>query len=185
MLKKLVAIVSISTLTILIPITNIKAQEVVNPEKQALIQELLKLTKADKLSAQIMDSTLAQMEQELPNIVARSFSNSAGEKSAKLQQQQLEIAQRIMKRYRELLPQRINISKYIEDVSYSIYSKFFTEDELKDLVTFYRSTTGQKTIEVMPQMMTEINRQFSQKALPQVIDLMKEIVQEEMGKNGK
>ena len=37
----------------------------------------------------------------------------------------------------------------------SVYSKHFTADELRDLVAFYRTETGRKTIEVMPSILAE------------------------------
>jgi len=61
------------------------------------------------------------------------------------------------------------ISKKImdEDIS-KIYEKYYTESELQDLVVFYKSSTGKKVIEKMPEMQAEITTIVMQKLLPEI-----------------
>lgn len=64
-----------------------------------------------------------------------------------------------------------------------MYAEVFTEQELKDLTAFYKTSTGQKTIEKLPQVM-----QFSmQRAQANIMEHMGELEailsQEEVAKN--
>lgn len=180
MLKSVAIAFGISSLLFLSSVEGVRAQVAIDPEKQALIQELMTLTQADKMSDRVMSMMLAQMEQQLPKIISSSLPNLPGQDPKQSQQKTLEIAKRILDRYRQLLPQRIDLAKYTREISYSIYSKYFNESELQDLVSFYRSTTGQKTIQVMPQILTESMQEFNDKLMPEMMKIMSEIMQEEM-----
>ncbi len=48
----------------------------------------------------------------------------------------------------------LNINEIISRLV-PIYDKYFTETELKELIAFYRSTTGRKLIKVMPMIMED------------------------------
>ncbi|WP_449420882.1 DUF2059 domain-containing protein [Phormidium nigroviride] len=182
MLKKLTIALSISGFIFFLPVGGVLANEMIPPEKRVLIQELLTITDADKNLNQMMDLMLAQLEQQLPTIIANTLKSTSAETNADLQQESLEMARRVISRYREILPQKINLAQYVQEVSYSVYAKYFTESELKDLIAFYRSSTGQKTIQVMPQLFAESMQQFNQKLLPELMEIMKEIVEDEIEK---
>ncbi len=87
---------------------------------------------------------------------------------------------RIGERFRELVPQRVNFAETIEQISYALYDKYFTEGELKDLIAFYSSATGKKSIKVLPQLMAESMQRFSEIAMPKIQQLITEIAEEEM-----
>jgi uncharacterized protein len=182
MLNKSIVALGLSGIMLLLPVGKVLANEAIPPEKRVLIQELLAITEADKNINQMMDLMLAQLEQQLPVIISNSLKTKTGSSSAQLQQQSIEMTQRIIRRYREVLPQKINFTQYVQEVSYSLYAKYFTESEIKDLIAFYRSSTGQKTIRVMPQLFAESMQQSNQKLLPELMKVMMEIVEDEIGK---
>jgi hypothetical protein len=182
MLKKLIIALGISGIMLLFPVGKVFANETISPEKRVLIQELLTITNADKNTNQMMDLMFTQLEQQLPTIISNALKTKPGENSAELQQQTLEMTQRVLRRYREILPQKINLVQYVQEVTYSLYAKYFTESELKDLIAFYHTSTGQKTIEVMPQLFAESMQQSNQKLLPEILKIMMTIVEDEIGK---
>ncbi len=49
-----------------------------------------------------------------------------------------------------------------------IYEKYYTESEILDLVTFYKSSTGKKVIEKAPEMQGEIMTIVMQKFIPEI-----------------
>lgn len=55
-----------------------------------------------------------------------------------------------------------------------LYDKFYTENEINDLIAFYRTPTGQKVIKKMPEMQNEIMATVMRKYMPK----MKESIQE-------
>ena len=91
----------------------------------------------------------------------------------------VESQRRFSKRFRELYPQRVNLEQVMEQLYYPLYSKYFTEDELRDLVIFYKSPTGKKSIMVMPQLMQESMQKSSELLNPKLIQLVNEIMEEE------
>jgi hypothetical protein len=64
-----------------------------------------------------------------------------------------------------------------------IYAKHFTAAELRDMLAFYKTSTGQKTLKVMPQVMTDIFAMI----MPQMQGLQVQIItafQEVLRKKG-
>ena len=71
------------------------------------------------------------------------------------------------------------MARVIEDVSVELYDKYFTEGEIKDLIVFYKSPTGKKTIDVLPKMFAESITNTMDAVKPKVLEIMAELVQEE------
>lgn len=158
-----------------------KAQDEITPEKRALIRQLFLATRADKLAESFTNVILTQMERDLPKMLSESpeLTNLRGKDDQGSQAAMAEASARVFRRFKELMPQRINFAEVMEQMFYPIYDKFFTETELKDLVTFYQSPTGQKSIGVMPQLMQDAMQRSSQALNGKVLDLVNEILQEE------
>lgn len=60
----------------------------------------------------------------------------------------------------------------------SIYEKFFSHEEIKDLIRFYESPTGKKLLEITPQMSVEIMNILTTKYMPVLNEKMKELMPE-------
>lgn len=163
--------------------TTLHAQEVISPEKKGLIKELLVVTEATKNAEAIMNSMSAQIEKDilqvLNQVIDRNQSLSA-EQREEIQRSVAESAQRSGKRFRELFNQRINYSQLVEELSYEIYDKHYSTEEIRDLLAFYKSPTGLKTIKIMPQIFLESMTKTSERLTPQLQPLVKEIIDEEM-----
>jgi len=69
-----------------------------------------------------------------------------------------------------------------EQISYTLYDQFYTEAELKDVIAFYKTSTGQKVITTTPKLTSESIRLSNQLVLPKITNLIQEIVKEEIGK---
>jgi hypothetical protein len=70
----------------------------------------------------------------------------------------------------------------MKDQYISIYTSVFTEDELKDLLRFYRSRLGRKFTEKMPAVMEasiKISQAQMERIMPEMQKLIKEAVEEE------
>jgi uncharacterized protein len=155
---------------------------VIKPEKRALIKELLELTEVAKMAAQMMDTTMAQMDTQLPQIISQSMladPNLSPAEREQINQQVAASTARFSKRFRELLPQRVNFGQLMEELYYPLYDKHFTEAELKDLVAFYKSPTGRKFIQATPQLMQEAMAAANQVLTPKLLALLREITEEE------
>lgn len=135
--------------------------QTISREKQALIQELLELTSPKKTVDAMLQAQADQMEKQLPAIVWQAVSgmkelqNLTPKQREEIRLQVVSTSLRSGRRMYELLLQKIDFNKLIGDISLPLYDKYFTEAELRDLVTFQKSATGKKVVEVMPNLMVE------------------------------
>jgi len=107
------------------------------PKQRELIEKMLVLMNADASTHAVMDAMLGQMEKEL---LGESDDESEAREAFKM------FRDRAMK---------IDLGKDLREAQIRLYSKYFTEKELADLVAFYTSPTGKKMIDTMPQLMRE------------------------------
>ncbi|WP_055074198.1 DUF2059 domain-containing protein [Pseudanabaena sp. 'Roaring Creek'] len=156
-----------------------KSPELISPEKRALIKELLEITESSKAARQVMD---AMVRAELPKLVSTILKNipALNNDSPEVQKQISDIVSRMAVKYRDRVAQKINLDQLIEEVSYPVYNKYFTESELRDIIGFYKSETGKKAIGVMPQLLGESMRRTNEILLPKMGSIMAEIVSEEL-----
>lgn len=153
----------------------------VSPERQALVEELLTLTKQEENANRMLDSMLTQIETTFPQFLRDTLSKTTKLKDQALQEQVTALSARMVKRYRELLPQRVDIGKITTQINSSLYAKYYTDSELQGLIDFYRTPLGQKTIEITPQLSEEALQQSNQLLLPKVTEVVQEIIAEEFG----
>lgn len=158
------------------------AQETVKPEKRALIKELYTLLKVDKQTESVMDAMLAQMQSNLPNMLAQMMNDIPevqNKDQAAVKKLLLESSARVYGRMRELFPKRLNMAEISQQVIIPLYDKYFTEDEVRALIAFYKSPTGQKMVDLTPTLFQEAMQQTSVLLLPKIVPLIKEILDEE------
>jgi hypothetical protein len=83
-------------------------------------------------------------------------------------------------KYRDRVAKKIDVTQLIEQVSYPIYDKYFTEPELRDIISFYKSATGKKAIAIMPQIFNDSFTRTNEILLPKMSSILKEIIAEEL-----
>ena len=163
-------------------------QQPLTPEKRALIKELLETTDARKTAVSIYKSIIEQEESQLPDLVWQAVSGIK-EVQALTPAQQQELRKQVTKesarmsqRIKELFSEKIDFAQVVEDLSYVLYNKYFTAAEITDLISFYRSSTGKKTIEVMPSLFAESMSQTLLVINPKLADIVTELTNEEMNR---
>lgn len=160
----------------------VAAQGGVSPEKLALIREYIQITGGSKSASEMTDMMLAFQEAEAEKMAASMIDMdkelSPGDKSA-AKKMTVEITQRIMKRTREFFAKEIDLDQMIDDIVVPIYDKHFSEAELRELIAFYKTTTGRKTIELMPELMMASMTSFSEKLTPKLQEFFKKMAEEE------
>ncbi|PYT00907.1 MAG: hypothetical protein DMF63_04365 [Acidobacteria bacterium] len=158
------------------------AQQKVSPEKEALVKELLEVTGSTKSVTDVMDVMMGfqkvEFEKSISSMIADDKTMSAEEKAA-MKQSALESMDRVTKRTVDFFTKEIDLSKALNEIAVPMYDRNFSETELRELIAFYRSTTGQKTISVMPKLMLEAMTGFSEKVLPKLQDFLKKTTDEE------
>lgn len=157
----------------------------VSPQKRTVIKELLEVTEAAKLAESTSQTMLVQMEQEFPKIMEMLMTQQAADNKLTpaqlkaLQSESSAASMRMLKRFQEKVLTAINFAELLETVSLELYDKYFTEEELKDIVAFYRTSTGKKSIQVMPKLVADTMQMSNQVLLPKIMGALDEIIQEE------
>lgn len=157
----------------------------ISPEKRSLINELLEVTEAKKNALAVFNAMLDENEKQMPDIVWQGLLNQKeiqkldAEAKEALRRKLLAESERMNKRVRELFSAGIDMARVVEDVSFDLYDKYFTEDEIKDLIVFYKSHTGKKTTETLPKMFSESMTNTMDAIKPKVLEIVTQLVSEE------
>lgn len=163
------------------PVTPPVISPVISQEKKALIKELLEITEAGKNVNQMMDM---MVRSEFPKLVSTVLKDAPFLDSDRpeVQKQLNDIVSRMAMKYRDRVVKKVDINQLIEQVSYPVYDKYFTETELRDIIGFYKSSTGKKAISMMPQILGDSMRLTNEILLPKMSKIMTEIIAEELFK---
>lgn len=137
-----------------------------NPSAQqrVLIEKLLTEMNVGGNSSAIMDAMFAQMEKQVVGAAGKDGDDIAE-------------AKELFASFRERA-RKIDIGALMRDAQVRIYAKHFTENELQDLVAFYATPTGRKSIEVMPQLMSEGMQAGIDNLSPKIEAVMAEAIEE-------
>jgi len=130
-----------------------------------------------QLAREIIEASGAAraFEPIIPTIVQQTYAQLV-QQNPDLQKSLLEVAQAMGPEFLKRQPEVVEIMT-------QTYASHFTEAELKDLVTFYRSPTGKKLVTELPQVLEESfakAREWGNKIQEQVTAR----IREEMGKRG-
>ena len=153
--------------------------QAISQAKQTLIKELLKITGSGKNAGQMIDGIVRS---ELPKLVSAVLKNAPFLDSDRpeIQNQFKEIVSRMAVKYRDRVIKEIDTNQLIEQVSYLVYDKYFTETELRDVISFYTSPTGKKAIAMMPQIFDDSSRLATEILIPKMSRIMTEVIAEEL-----
>jgi hypothetical protein len=162
------------------------AQASLTPEKKALIKELLGLLNSGNAAEAIAIQFLEQFQQSAIILIKSDLrewiqaQKIAPAEKKRLEAEMDESAQRILTRLRAEFPKRINMGEILEIVMLEVYDKYFTEAEVKDLIDFYKTPTGQKFIKILPQISAEMLPRIGQLMDPAATLLSTELLGDEL-----
>lgn len=152
------------------------------PAKRALILELLKMTDADKQVEMIINQLTLSHQKRYPSLLAQAINaapNLSEEKKKELIASAQEQSVRSSERLRQLFVQRIDLSQVMQEVALQVYDKNFTESEMQDIITFYKTPTGKKTLQALPAVMSESMEMTTALITPPLGEIMKQVLEEE------
>ncbi len=156
--------------------------------KLETIRELLRIAGVVGMAEQMRDQQsvveLMRMQPSYHEMMewATSEQTDLSEADRQLLLARLDDFDAFAERFRALFNERLNFSTIIETVYPPLYDKYFSEEELRQMVTFYRTPVGRKSIEVMPSLMQEAGGGVEGAVRPLAVGLIQEIVAEERAK---
>lgn len=135
----------------------------ISPEKLALIKEYFEVSGSRETFKQKLDSVFDSLNKALLKQISADIEQDASlssEEKAKKQKAMPEIGARLLMRLREEFNREINFEKFVEDANYPLLDKYFTDDELKQLIAIYQSPVWKKSVTVRQRLQTETSQAF-------------------------
>jgi uncharacterized protein len=157
-----------------------RAQDAISPEKRALIDDLLRVNRTEQNMQESMTAALGLMGKTMTEIISKSIPDQLDDKGAskEAREQAAEMTAKRMAGVHEMMMKQINVPELIEQVVVPLYDKYYTESELRDLIAFYKTPTGQKMITVQPQLTGEAMSRTMQYLMPKMEAVTKQISEE-------
>lgn len=127
--------------------------------KRESVEELLKLTNAEALVSSIQGQ-IGNMLQGIP-------------RQMNIKPDEQQIFDTYMQNSLDMMKQEVSWDK-MKGTMVDIYLKHFSEQEIQDLLVFYRTKTGHAMIEKMPMIMAD-SMQFSQQMMQDLMPKMQSL----------
>jgi hypothetical protein len=158
----------LKSLTLLVLITvalsfGVAAKE--DPHRAA-VEELLVLIKQDQL--------IEQMYPQMKQLAMQQL------RQADIPAEQSPLIEKYLDQLFVAMQEEMSWDK-MKDELVQLYMSVYTEQEIRDLITFYRSSTGQKMIEKIPLLMEQsivITQKHTQAMMPKIQKIIQEMITE-------
>lgn len=158
------------------------AQTAAVSEKQAAIKELVFLINGDNKMEEIMNQMVpqiqAQQDAALKSTLDERTDLTANERKS-LEDSFADDRKFSVKRLMDKMLQKLDYNELISEIAYSVYDKYYTLEELRDLTAFYKSPTGQKTLKMMAPIMVDMMQAMQERVAPKMMNVIKEIIEED------
>lgn len=157
------------------------AQSVVAPEKKAAIKELIAIINEDNSVDKLMEMMNAQSDDLSKKTVKRWLDEdktlSPADKKT-VEDLLLNSEPSFFRRYQDKLVQRLNLSEMLEEIMTAVYEKHYTLEEIREIIVFYKSPVGQKTLKLTPQIFAETMGVLMDKMMVKMTEVTKELENE-------
>lgn len=177
MLKARSKILFVCALVILCSNVPLVARQEISSEKKNLISEFRKLTGGDVVNRSINFS--ADSLHKLFSSMVEEDKEITEAQRVELQKSATEAAVRTDKTVRDFLNDNSQISALEEEVIFKIYDRAFTENELKELIGFYKSPTGQKALAFSRSLSRLVQNDFGEVMRAKISGLLQPKIQME------
>lgn len=115
--------------------------------KRQLIAEILEVIDAKALTQASFDMMFGRMTEEMGEVEPEEQTQLTPEQAADLKERQDQ-----MSAFRDRLYARIDYAKYADEIYAPLFDKHFNSDELKELIAFYKTKAGQKSLKLLPEL---------------------------------
>jgi hypothetical protein len=158
------------------------AQTAVAPEKQAALKELVALINGDNKAEDLLNVFMTQIDASrdmtYKAIINERTDLTPAEKKA-LEDALLVDMQKSSERFKTKFRARLNYNEMINEVTYIVYDKHYTLEEIKDLIAFYKTPTGQKVLKTMPVVAEAAMKLTQERLLPKLPVIIQELMEED------
>ncbi|HEX9959880.1 MAG TPA: DUF2059 domain-containing protein, partial [Pyrinomonadaceae bacterium] len=82
-------------------------------------------------------------------------------------------------RFKAKFISKLNYNEMMSEISYVVYDKHYTLEEIRDLVAFYKTTTGQKVLKTMSPVAEDAMKLTQERLLPKIPVIIQELMEED------
>ncbi len=140
------------------------AQQTSGTDKKSLILEFRNLTGANNVNLKI-NFSVTDVQQTLLSLVEQDAELTPAQKT-ELQKSATEAGKRLDNEVKVFFADESKLTPLSEEVIFQIYDKTFTENELRELVAFYKTSTGQKALAFLPTLSVQVEQAFVNAVVP-------------------
>ncbi|HEY9104112.1 DUF2059 domain-containing protein [Chitinimonas sp.] len=163
-----------------------QADEIPADKRQA-IQELIEVMNLKALGPQMLAQISAQsgalMKQGAVAAIEQDKRLNPAQRQAALSKVEQELPE-LEKAFNDSLA-KFDMGGLMQEVMYGTYSKYFETAEIQDITAFYRSSTGQKMLAKMPQIMQESMQISMARMGPVVNDMVQKTLERQSAQQQK
>jgi hypothetical protein len=152
------------------------AQDEPAAEKRALVRELLEIAGAATAAGQVTEVVLAELQvvfEPMVEAALESETELSAEQREALRRHLLDF-ERFAATFRLRLRERVDLRATLEAAYAPLYEQRFSQEELAQIVAFYRTPAGRKLVTAFP----EIQQEGFARTLPVVQPAVMEVVGE-------
>lgn len=158
------------------------AQFDISIAKRAAIRELLALTGAANKAEDIVRIMTGRLEASRDETIQKILDkrNDLTESERKsLEEMFSGERDAATKRFQDKLIEKINFFETVGELSVAAYDKYYTLEELRDLIRFYKTPTGQKSLRLITPIFAETMKKIEESLLPKINAVMKALQEED------
>lgn len=140
------------------------------PAKKETIQELLKVMKIDST----LDKTFNNIFPTIVESIKAQYLDSA--KSEELDELFFDLTNEMTKIMKDIT------RRMIDEDMVNVYQKYFTEEDILEMIKFHKSPTGQKLVDATPAITQDMMSIMFTKYMPYIQERMMELAKEMLHK---
>ena len=158
------------------------AQTQIAPEKKAAISELANIISSDNRLDELAGQMSLQLEKlheaTVEELLAAHPELSAADKK-RVRDSLLKDTTAVSRAFQARLREKLKLNDVMGEILIAVYDKYYTLNELKDIIAFYKTPTGQKTLKLTSPILAETIQLLSERLLPKIPIILKEIEDED------
>lgn len=155
----------------------------ISQTKQKLIRQLVEMTGGQQQYDQMQQFLIAQMQQEVPKLVKQAIDSDSGLTPSQKQIVYAKSTQNItlfIDQFSKSIHTEITYQEVMDRIIYPSYDQYLTEEDLKSLISFYKTTVGKKLISISPQLAQTSHKLYSEVFMPRVVKILGQTIRQQM-----
>ena len=160
----------------------------ISETKRSLIFQMLEITGGKEMYQQMQQIVFSEMQNQFAPMMEQMLDNQTDLSPAEKEEQLAKLSNnvdRLMGEFVELMQSEVAYEEMLESVFYPVYDRYFTEDDLRDLIAFYESPVGKKIIAVSPDLFRTSLQLSNEIFIPKMLDIIDRLIEEEIGRESR